>query len=47
MEGRSSQIGMDDHSGRIDDSTELRLNLKFYLPLEEGIEVIEGKEGTL
>jgi hypothetical protein len=47
MEGRSSQICMDDHSGRIDDPTELRLDLKFYLPLEEGIEVIEGKESIL
>ena len=44
MEGGSSQIGMDDHSGRIDDPTELRLNLKFYLSLKEGIEAIEGKE---
>jgi hypothetical protein len=47
MEGGSSQIGMEDDSGRIDDSTELRLNLQFYLPLKKRIEVVKGKEGIL
>jgi hypothetical protein len=47
MERRSSQIGMDDHSGRIDDPTESRLDLKFYLPLKEGIELFEREEGIL
>jgi hypothetical protein len=44
MEGRSSQIGMDDHPGRIDDSTKLRLNLGFYFFLEEGIKALEREE---
>jgi hypothetical protein len=44
MEGRSSQIGMNDHTGRIDDSTKLRLNLGFYFLLEEGIKAFEGEE---
>jgi hypothetical protein len=47
MERGSSQIGMDDHSGRIDDSTELRSNPKFYLPLKEGIEAFKGEETIL
>jgi hypothetical protein len=47
MKRRSSQIGMDDYSGRINDSTESRLDLKFYLLLEEGIDALEGKESIL
>jgi hypothetical protein len=47
MKGRSSQIGMNDHTGRIDDSTKLRLNLGFYFLLEEGIKVFEGEEFVL
>jgi hypothetical protein len=45
MERRSSQIGMDDYAGRINDPTESRPDLKLYFPLEEGIKMLEGKEG--
>jgi len=34
---------MDDDSGRIDDPTELRSNLKIDLSLKEGKEVFEGE----
>jgi hypothetical protein len=47
MERGSTQIGMEDHSGCIDDPAELRLNLKFYFLPEEGIEVFKGKKGIL
>jgi hypothetical protein len=36
---------MDDHSSRIDDSTESGLALKVNLFLEKGIEVFEREEG--
>jgi hypothetical protein len=47
MEGRSSQIGMDDHSGCINDPTESRLDLKFYLHPKDGIKMLEGQKGIL
>jgi hypothetical protein len=42
---RSSQMGMDYHSGCIDDSTESGLNLKIDLPLKKGIEVFKREKG--
>jgi hypothetical protein len=47
MKGRSPQIGMDDHPGCIDDSTEPGANLKLDLLLEEGMEAFKGKEALL
>jgi hypothetical protein len=47
MEGRSSQIGVDDDSRGIDNPAESRLDLKVDLLLEEGKETLEGEEGLL
>jgi len=38
---------MDDHTGRIDHPTELRLNLGFDLLLKEGIKALEREEFVL
>jgi hypothetical protein len=47
MERRSPKIGVDYHSGRIDEWAEPKLDLKINLPPEEGIEVFEGKRVLL
>jgi hypothetical protein len=43
---RSSQIGVDDHSGRIDDSTEPGLYLKIDLLLKEWMEIFDGENNV-
>jgi hypothetical protein len=45
MERSPSQIGVDHHSGGIDDSTESGSGLIFNLFLENGIEVFKREEG--
>jgi hypothetical protein len=47
MKGGSPQIGMDDHSGCINDPTESGSDLQFDLSLKEGVEVFKGKEALL
>jgi hypothetical protein len=44
-EWRSSQIGVDNHSGRIDHSAETGLNLEIDFFLEKRIEVLKGEKG--
>jgi hypothetical protein len=45
VKGRSSQIGVDDHSGRIDHSAETGLHLKIDFFLEKRIEVLKREKG--
>jgi hypothetical protein len=45
MKRRSPQIGMDDHSGRIDDATKARPGPALDFFLEEGEEAVEREEG--
>jgi hypothetical protein len=45
MEGRSSQISVDDHTGRIDHSAETGLNLKLDFFLKKGIEALKSEKG--
>jgi len=47
MKGRSSQVGVDHDSGRIDHPAQPRPGLKMDLLLEEGIEVLEREEGFI
>jgi hypothetical protein len=46
VKGRSSQIGVDDHPGRIDHSAETGLNLKIDFFLEKRVEILK-REKTL
>jgi hypothetical protein len=46
MERGSAQVGMDHHSGCIDDAPESRLHLKIDLFLEERVKVFPGEEAV-
>jgi hypothetical protein len=46
MERGSAQVGMDHHSGCIDDAPEARLHLKIDLLLEERVKVFQGEEAV-
>jgi hypothetical protein len=45
MERRSSEIGVDDDTRRIDDATKTWPGLAFKLSFEEGVETVQRKEG--
>jgi hypothetical protein len=47
MERSSSEIGVDDHPGRIDHSAETGLNLKVDLFQKKRIEVLEREKGLV
>jgi hypothetical protein len=46
MERGSAQVGMDHHSGGIDDAPESRLHLKIDLFQEERVKVFPGEEAV-
>jgi len=47
MKGRPSEVGVDDHSGRIDDTLKARPGLTLKLLLKKGKEAVHGEEGFL